>query len=79
MSQRLSRLSFRIMASFCSHPTHRICGAYLVDVADIGAAVASDSLLLDKALAALAAESAVGEGTGPFKVNQPISRESLNA
>lgn len=48
---------------------------YLVDVADIGAAVllcAGDSLLPDKALVA---QAAVGGSAGQFRVNRHISGE----
>ena len=45
------------MAACGSHRPYRMGGIYLVGVADIGAAVAADSLLPDKALAA---EAAVG-------------------
>lgn len=57
MSQGLSRLSFRIVVTFGSHRLYRMGGVNLVDVADIGAAVAADSLLPDKVLAA---EGAIG-------------------
>lgn len=57
------------MAAFGSYRPHRMGGVYLVDVADIGAAVAADSLLPDKALAARAAVDErhwTGQGKSPY-------------